>query len=57
MSIVNEVLGSMRDVLLMADKVDRAGMVLSELSRELRDHDNRLVRLETIIETNKKHSR
>jgi hypothetical protein len=40
----------MKEVLLLTDKVDRAGTVLSEMANKLRDHDRRLVRLETIVE-------
>jgi hypothetical protein len=40
----------MKEVLLLTEKVDRAGSVLSEISRELREHDRRLIRLETIVE-------
>lgn len=47
----------MREVLLLTDKVDRAGTVLSEMALELRDHDRRLVRLETIIEIAKNQPR
>ena len=44
----------MREVLLLTDKVDRAGALLSEMANELRDHDHRLVRLETIVEIARK---
>ena len=40
----------MKEVLLLTDKVERAGSMLSDISVELRDHDRRLVRLETIVE-------
>ena len=40
----------MREVVLLSDKVERSGRVLSELSQELRDHDRRLVRIETAID-------
>ena len=40
----------MKEVLLLTDKVERAGSMLSDISIELRDHDRRLVRLETIVE-------
>ena len=38
------------EMLLLTDKVDRAGSMLSDISTELCDHDRRLVRLETIVE-------
>ena len=40
----------MKEVLLLTDKVDRAGAVLTEISGELRDYDRRLIRLETMVE-------
>jgi hypothetical protein len=49
-STLKDVISAMKDVLLLTDKVDRAGVVLSDISRELRDHDRRLVRLETMVE-------
>ena len=50
MSTLKDVMSAMKEVLLLTDKVDRAGSVLSDISGELRDHDRRLVRLETIVE-------
>ena len=50
MSTLKDVMSAMKDVLLLTDKVERAGSVLSEIAREVRDHDRRLVRLETIVE-------
>jgi hypothetical protein len=43
-------MSAMKEVLLLTEKVDRAGAALSEISGELRDHDRRLIRLETIVE-------
>ena len=50
MSTLKDVISAMREVLLLTDKVDRAGKVLTEISTELRDHDRRLIRLETIVD-------
>jgi len=50
MSTLKDVISAMKDVLLLTDKVDRSGAVLSEISKELRDHDRRLIRLETMVE-------
>ncbi|MFZ0134985.1 MAG: hypothetical protein WAK95_20790 [Desulfobacterales bacterium] len=50
MSTLTDVMAAMKDVLLLTDKVERAGTVLSEIAAEVRDHDRRLVRLETIVE-------
>ena len=57
MSTLKDVMSAMKEVLLLTDKVDRAGAVLSEMAKELRDHDRRLVRLETIVEIAKTHPR
>ena len=53
MSVIKEAVNAMREVLLLTDKVDRVGSLLSEISKELRDHDRRLVRLETLVEVSK----
>ncbi|OEU58324.1 MAG: hypothetical protein BA871_13700 [Desulfuromonadales bacterium C00003096] len=50
-------ISAMKKVLLMVDKVDRAGKVLTEISSELRDHDRRLIRLETMVEIAKNQPR
>jgi len=52
-STLKDVMSAMKEVLLLTDKVDRAGTVLSEMSSELRDHDRRLIRLETMVEVSK----
>ena len=57
MSTLKDVMSAMKEVLLLTDKVERAGSLLSELALELRDHDRRLVRLETIIEIAKHQPR
>jgi hypothetical protein len=56
-STLKDVLSAMKDVLLLTDKVGRAGKVLTDISIELRDHDRRLIRLETIVELAKSQSR
>ena len=50
MSTVKDVISAMKEILLLTDKVDRAGTVLSEIANELRDHDRRLIRLETVVQ-------
>jgi hypoxanthine phosphoribosyltransferase len=50
MGAIKDVMAVMKEVLLLADKIDRAGNTLSEISNELRDHDRRLIRLETMVE-------
>ncbi len=50
MSIIKDAIASMKEVILISEKIERVGGVLSELSKEVRNHNNRLVRIETIIE-------
>ena len=50
MSTLKDVVSALKEVLLLTDKVDRAGKMLSEISVELRNHDRRLIRLETMVE-------
>ncbi|MCD6199626.1 MAG: hypothetical protein J7K15_13840 [Deltaproteobacteria bacterium] len=57
MSTIKDAISAMKKVLLMVDKVDRAGKVLTEISSELRDHDRRLIRLETMAEIAKNQPR
>lgn len=57
MSTLKDVMSAMKEVILLTDKVDRAGSVLSEMALELRDHDRRLVRLETIVDIAKGQTR
>ena len=53
MSVVKDALKAMKEVMLLSSKVDNVGSVLSELSNEIRDHENRLIRMETIIDVAK----
>ena len=50
MSAVKDAIAAMKEVLLLTDKVERVGHLLSQLSEEVREHDRRLVRLETLVE-------
>ena len=50
MSTLKNAMSAMKEVLLLTDNVDRAGAALSDISSELREHDRRLIRLETIVE-------
>jgi hypothetical protein len=56
-STLKDAISAMKDVLLLTDKVDRAGKVLTDISSELRDHDRRLIRLETMVELAKSQPR
>ncbi len=50
MSVIKDAVNAMKEVILLTDKVEETGAVLSELSKELRGHDGRLIRLETMVE-------
>ena len=50
MSMIKEAVSAMKEVLLLTEKIDQAGKTLAEVSRELRDHNSRIVRLETYVE-------
>lgn len=50
MSALKDVMAALKDVLLLTEKVERTGEVLSEVAAELREHDRRLIRLETMVE-------
>ena len=50
MGAIKDAIDAMNKVVLMNDKVERTGKALSEISKELRDHEGRLIRLETFIE-------
>ncbi|MCU7815631.1 MAG: hypothetical protein KZQ81_10580 [Candidatus Thiodiazotropha sp. (ex Rostrolucina anterorostrata)] len=53
MSAIKDAIAAMKEVILLSEKVERAGGMLSDISKELRDHDRRLVRLETLVEVAK----
>ena len=50
MSTIKDAIAAMKEVLMLAEKVEQAGGMLSDISRELREHDRRIVRLETFVE-------
>jgi hypothetical protein len=56
-STLKDVVSALKEVLLLTDKVDRAGKMLTEIAGELRDHDRRLIRLETMVEVAKSQPR
>jgi hypothetical protein len=56
-STLKDVVSALKEVLLLTDKVDRVGRMLSEISGELRDHDRRLIRLETMVEVARSQAR
>ncbi|MFT6733895.1 MAG: hypothetical protein ACJAS9_002089 [Polaribacter sp.] len=50
MSVIKDAVNAMKEVILLTDKIEKTGSVLSEVSKELREHDRRLIRLETMVE-------
>ena len=48
--MIKDALSAVKETLIMAEKLEQTGRAVSELSREVREHDRRLVRLETFIE-------
>ena len=50
MGAVKDAIAAMNKVILMNDKVERTGTALSEISKELRNHEGRIIRIETFIE-------
>ncbi|MBL4762396.1 MAG: hypothetical protein JKY93_06825 [Gammaproteobacteria bacterium] len=50
MSVLKDAIAAMKDVALLSDKVERAGVTLSEISKELRDCDRRLIVIETTMD-------
>lgn len=50
MGAIKDAIDAMNKVVLMNDKVERAGKALTDISKELRDHERRLIRLETFVE-------
>jgi hypothetical protein len=53
MSAIKEALAAMKEVLLLTERVEQTGKILSEVVNELKDHEKRLIRLETFIEIGK----
>lgn len=50
MSAFKEVVDSIRDVMRMNDDLKRAAEGLKALAIDVREHDRRLIRLETMVE-------
>ena len=57
MGTVKDVISAMTDVLTLTQKVDAIGVTLKEVSQEVRkdlkDHEKRLIRIETMVEMSK----
>ena len=50
MSTLKDVFGAVKEVLVLTNNVENLGKMLQDAAVELRDHDRRLVRLETMVE-------
>ena len=46
MSVFGEAIGAIKEALKLADDVKRTGETLKEISKELREHDRRITRIE-----------
>lgn len=55
MSTLKDVFSAVKEVLLLTSKIENLGKALYDASTELKDHDRRLVRLETIVEMAQRH--
>ena len=55
MSLVKDAVSAMKEVLVLNEKINQVGKTMGQVSIELREHDKRLVRLETYIEIAQKH--
>lgn len=51
--MLSDTIAAIKEVMLLADKVDRMGKLLEKVADEVNDQDKRLVRLETLVEVAK----
>jgi len=51
MSVIGDAVSAIKEALKLADDVKRTGETLKEVAKELREHDRRIIRLETQWET------
>jgi hypothetical protein len=51
MSTLSDAVAAIREVVTLTDDVKRAGETLKEISKELREHDRRITRLEAQWDT------
>jgi hypothetical protein len=50
MSAFEKVLGGIKDILVMREDVSRLADGVKELSSDVRDHEHRLIRIETMVD-------
>lgn len=48
---VRDAIEALKGVMVLTEKVDRAGQLLQEMSIDVRDHEKRLIRLEARFDT------
>lgn len=48
--MLSDTLKAVREVLVLADKVDRLGQTLEKVAIEVNDQDKRIIRLEAFVE-------
>lgn len=51
MTVIRDAVKAMKEVILLTDKIEKTGNLLTDISAELRDHDRRLIRVETRLDT------
>ncbi len=51
--MLSDTIAAIKEVMLLADKVDRLGKTLEKVADEVNEQDKRLVRLETLVEVAK----
>lgn len=51
MSVFGDAVGAIKEALKLADDVKRVGETLTDVAKELREHDRRITRLEAKWET------
>ena len=50
MSVVDRILTGLRDLIVMREELARTGETVRSLAGDVRDHERRLIRIETLIE-------
>jgi hypothetical protein len=51
MNFVKDAMFAVHKALSLTDKVDRVGQTLTEIAKEMRDHNDRIIKLETRLDT------
>lgn len=50
MGTLKDAIAALKEVLLLTEKVNGMGELLSEMAEEIHEHDRRLIRIETMFE-------